>query len=134
MCSGTASDLVEAANKNRWYKNPCIMSALGEDALSVGIDAIGLIPEAGGVARMIGHGAGYRGVVADQLGSKVIKAFGASTSTVQGLNGLGDTSVEGVVSTGLTVAGFIPGAGQVVAGLSVGWDVFRTAKAIEQCH
>ena len=26
------------------------------------------------------------------------------------------------------------GVRQLVAGLSVGWDVFRTAKAIEQCH
>jgi hypothetical protein len=86
--------------------------------LSAGIDAIGLIPEAGGLARMIGHGAGYVGVVADQTGAGVIKAFGASTGAVNGLAGLGDTSAEGLVSTGLTVAGFIPGAGQVVAGLS----------------
>jgi hypothetical protein len=100
----------------------------------VGIDAIGLIPEAGGLARVIGHQAGYIGVVADQLGSKMIKSVGASTSTVQGLRGLFDKSPEGLVSTGLTVAGFIPGAGQVVAGLSVGWDVFKTARAIAACH
>jgi hypothetical protein len=117
-----------------WYKNPCITGALGDAALHVGIDAIGLIPEAGGISRVIGHGAGYRGVVADRVGFKVVDAFGKSTGAVSGLAGLGDTSQEGLVSTGLTVAGFIPGAGQVVAGASVVWDVYRAAKAIGQCH
>ena len=83
---------------------------------------------------MIGHGSGYRGVVADQLGHRVIDAFGKSTGAVNGLAGLVDTSPERLVSTGLTAAGFIPGAGQVVAGLSVGWDIFKTARAIAACH
>ena len=50
--------------KNPWYKNSCITDALGKGALSIGVDAIGLIPEGGGaktVARGIGHWAGYRG-------------------------------------------------------------------------
>jgi hypothetical protein len=102
--------------------------------LSAGIDAIGLIPEAGGLARMIGHGAGYVGVVADQTGAGVIKAFGGSTSAVNGLAGLGDTSAEGLVSTGLTVAGFIPGLGQAAAVGSLGVDVYKTVRAIGQCH
>jgi hypothetical protein len=131
-------DAVAANNgtpqKTPWCKNDCITSALGDAALHVGIDAIGLIPEAGGIARVIGHQAGYVGVVADQAGFKVVDAFGNSTGAVSGLAGLGDTSAEGLVSTGLTVAGFIPGAGQVTAGLSVGWDVFRAVKAIRQCH
>lgn len=117
-----------------WYKSSCITSAIGDAALHVGIDAIGLIPEAGGIARVIGHQAGYVGVVADRLGTKVIKGVGGSTGAISGLAGLGDASAEGVVSTGLTVAGFIPGAGQVVAGASVVWDVYRAAKAIGQCH
>jgi hypothetical protein len=123
-----------AAPPQPWYKNSCIMSALSAGVLSAGIDAIGLIPEAGGIARVIGHQAGYVGVVADQAGSGVIKAFGASTGAVNSLAGLSDTSAEGLVSTGLTVAGFIPGAGQVVAGLSVGWDIFKTGRAIAACH
>jgi len=102
--------------------------------LSVGIDSIGLIPEAGGIARVIGHQAGYVGVVADQLGSKVVGAVGASTGAVNGLAGLGDTSADGLISTGLTVAGFVPGLGQVAAGLSVFHDVYLTARAIGQCH
>lgn len=117
-----------------WYKNPCITEALGDAALHIAIDGIGLIPEAGGVARVIGHGAGFRGVVADRVGFKVVDAFAKSTGTVSGLAGLGDTSPEGLVSTGLTVAGFIPGAGQISAGLSISWDIFRAVKAIRKCN
>ena len=125
---------VSAAPPTPWYKNSCITSALGDAALHVGIDAIGLIPEAGGLARVIGHQAGYVGVVADQLGTKVIQGVGGSAGTVQGLAGLGDTSPEGLASTGLTVAGFIPGLGQAAAVGSIGVDVYKTVKAIGQCH
>lgn len=55
-------------NSTPWYKNSCVTGALKTGAINAGVDTIGFIPEAGGVARMIGHGAGYRGVVADQLG------------------------------------------------------------------
>jgi len=126
--NGLLSKLKSLAN------NPCVTSALGKGALSVGVDAIGLIPEAGGIARMIGHQAGYVGVVADQVGFKVVDAFGKSTGTVNGLAGLSDTSADGLISTGLTVAGFVPGLGQVAAGLSVFHDVYLTARAIGQCH
>ena len=120
--------------KTPWYKNPCVTSALAKGALSVGVDAIGLIPEAGGVARVIGHQAGFVGVVADQTGSRVIKAVGASTGTVQGLNGLFDTSPTGLLSTGLTVAGFIPGLGQLASGASIVVDAVKTGMEISQCH
>jgi RHS repeat-associated protein len=116
-----------------WYKNSCITNALGSGALNVGIDAIGLIPEAGGISRMIGHGGGYRGIVADQTGYRVVNALGKSTGFVSGLGGLLDTSPEGLISTGLAVAGFIPVAGQVASGLSVAFDIYKTAKAISQC-
>jgi hypothetical protein len=125
---------ISTAPATPWYKNSCITSALGNAALHVGIDAIGLIPEAGGIARVIGHQAGYVGVVADHAGFKVVDAFGKSTGAVSGLAGLGDTSPEGLVSTGLTAAGFIPGAGQIAAGLSVGWDIFRAVKEIRHCR
>ncbi len=74
-------------NGTSWYHNPCITSALDKGALEVGVDSIGLIPEAGGVARIIGHQAGYVGVVADQFGAKFIDAVGHTGITVQGLNG-----------------------------------------------
>jgi len=93
------------------------------------------VPEfPGGIARVIGHQAGYVGVVADQLGTRVIQGVGGSTSTVNGLAGLGDTSPEGLVSTGLTIAGFVPGLGQAAAVGSIGVDVYKTVKVIGQCH
>lgn len=98
------------------------------------IDAIGLIPEAGGVARTIGHGAGYRGIVADQVGSKVVKAVGASANTASGLSSLSDTSPEGLLSTGLTVAGFIPGLGQIAAGGALILDAYKTVNAVSKCN
>jgi hypothetical protein len=91
------------------------------------------IPEAGGVARIIGHGSGYVGVVADQAGGRAVKAAGKSTDTVRGLNGLTDTSPEGMLSTGLTVAGFIPGLSDAAAGLSIALDIYKTAQAINLC-
>jgi hypothetical protein len=100
----------------------------------VGIDAIGLIPEAGGIARVIGHQAGYIGVVADQLGSKMIKSVGASTSTVQGLRGLFDKSPDALISTGLIVAGFIPVVSDFAAAGSILLDTYKTAKAIGACY
>ena len=117
-----------------WYKNSCITSALGNGLLHGGIDAIGLIPVAGGIARVIGHQAGYAGVVADQLGSNVVRAVGGSTSAASGLAGLSDTSPEGLLSTGLTIVGFIPGAGQVASIGSILLDTYKTAKAIGECH
>lgn len=107
---------ISAAPRLPWYKNPCITGALSAGALSVGIDSIGLIPEAGGVARVIGHQAGYVGVVADQVGARVIKGVG------------------GTASTGLTVAGFIPGFGQGAAIGSIILDTYKTVRTIGKCH
>jgi hypothetical protein len=136
---GSSGGSSSAANngtpqKTPWYKNDCIKDALGDLALHGGIDAVGLIPEAGGIARVIGHQAGYVGVVADHVGFKVVDAFGKSTSTVSGLAGLTDTSPTGLLSTGLTIAGFIPGLGQVSAAGSLIVDIYKTGKAIGQCH
>ncbi len=123
-----------------WYKNSCITTALGNAALKVGIDAIGLIPEAGGVAREIGHQFLYRGAVADQFGARVIKnvAFGASLgSTIVGLQ---DKSPTGLVSTSLGTAGIVvafarvaPVAGQVIAGALIVVDIASAAREIAAC-
>ncbi len=124
---------ISASAPQPWYGNSCITGALGDAALPLGLDAVGLIPEAGGIARVIGHQAGYIGVVADQAGFKVVDAFGKSTSTAQGLNGLFDASPQGLISTGLTVAGFIPGIGQGASIGSIIRDTYKTAEAISQC-
>ena len=113
------------------------MGAVLAGSASIGIDFIGLIPEAGGVARVIGQQAGYRGAVADQLGNRVVKAVGGSTGVFSLASGLGDTSPLGVFSTSLGVAGFVPGfvpvAQQAISILSIMADTYRTAQAIGQC-
>jgi hypothetical protein len=119
---------ISAGQTTPWYQNSCVTSALGDAGLHVGIDAIGLIPGTGGLARVIGHQAGYVGVVADQVGGKVVQAVGATASIGSGLTGLFDTSPEGLLSTGVTVVGFIPGAGQIAAGASVMLDAYKDAR------
>ena len=101
----------------------------------MGIDAIGLIPEAGGVARMIGHGAGYRGVVADQLGHNVIEAVGKTAGTVNSAAGVSSSSSDWTswVSSGITVADFIPVVNDFTAAASVAWDAGVTAYKVYQC-
>ena len=116
-----------------WYKNPCITSALGEATLSIGVDAIGLIPEGGGaktVARNVGNWFGYRGIVADNFGKAAIQQaqHGADTfSLTQGLGG------QDWISTGLSAAGFIPVLGQAAAGASIIYDGYKTWKKIQAC-
>ena len=117
-----------------WYKNPCVTGALGKGTLNVGIDAIGLIPEAGGISRMIGHGAGYVGVVADRTGFKIVDAVEHSTKAVRGAADLFDASPEGLLSAGLTVVGFIPGLGQIASGAEIVVDVVKTGMEIAECH
>ena len=112
----------------------CLGDAVAEGALAVGLDSIGFIPEAGGVARIIGHQAGYRGVVADQFGGKLLRDLDHTKDASEGLFGFGDTSAGGLLSTGLTIAAFIPGLNDVAAAVSVGRDLYKTAKAIGQCY
>jgi RHS repeat-associated protein len=115
-----------------WYKKKCVQNALLSGAGSVGIDAIGLIPEAGGVARVIGHQAGYVGVVADQLGHSVINAVGKSGSVVNTAANLTITP-EGAMDAALTVAGFVPVLNDAAAVLSIGRDIYKTGRKISQC-
>jgi len=101
--------------------------------LSVGIDAIGLIPEGGGagtVARKFGNYFGYRGIVADNFGRKAIQQANAGANTFSLTQGVAG---QDWLSTGLTVAGFIPGLGQVSAVGSIIVDTYKTGKAINQC-
>jgi hypothetical protein len=114
--------------------------------LHVGIYAIGLIPEAEGftkvfentagyqLARSVGNTAGYRGVVATQYGMKLVVQGKGAVAMVNGAFGLSDTSVGGRISTGLTIAGFVPGVGTAAATVSIGLDLFTMAKAIRQCQ
>jgi len=121
------------APQTPWYRNPCVRGALGKGALEVGVDSIGLIPEAGGVARILGHQAGYVGVVADQFGHRIIESVGHTAEAEQGMLNVGDTSQTGLASTGLTIAGFIPPVSDIAAITSIGLDLFKTVEEIRQC-
>jgi hypothetical protein len=52
---------------------------------------------------------------------------------INGALGLGDTSVEGRISTGATVAGFIPGLGTGAAIVSLGLDASKIYDAQSAC-
>jgi RHS repeat-associated protein len=128
-------------NAPPWYKNACITGAIGNGLLHAGIDAIGLIPEGWLVSRAIGNAFNYRGIVADQLGNKVLGAvsMGAGISST-GL-GANNTSTVGSIQTGLGVAGIVstlagatPVLGQVFSGLSVAADVINAGMAIAKCN
>jgi hypothetical protein len=113
-----------------WYNNSCVTGEFKKASLGLGIDAIGLIPEGGGVARLIGHGAGFRGVVADQAGKSVIKAFKGSTNALGGASAANERDWTGI---GLTIAGFVPGLGQTAALGSILNDANRLRQAIAKC-
>ena len=85
------------------------------------------------LARAAGNTAGYRGVVATQYGMKAVTQGKGAVGAINGAFGLGDTSIEGRISTGLTIAGFIPGVGTTAAAISIGVDGYKTLKAIKQC-
>jgi RHS repeat-associated protein len=126
-------NVIEPNSGIPWYGNVCIMAALGEGALSASIDAIGLIPEGGGaktIARKIGNQFRYRGVVADNFGKAAIQQAKGGTGAFSATQGLAG---QDWVSTGLSVAGFIPGVGQAAAALSISYDIYKTAKAVSQC-
>lgn len=122
-----------SAPETPWYKNSCITSALANGAKDAAIDAIGLIPVAGGVARSIGHIGGYRGVVADQFGARTIGALGKTVGIENGAISFSTGDPTSWVSAGLTAAGFIPGAGQISTAASLAWDVGVTAYKVYQC-
>jgi len=123
----------------------CTTQALLSGAGSIALDSIGLIPEAEGflkvfentagyqLARAAGNAAGYRGVVATQYGMKAVAQGKGGAALVSGAFGLGDTSVQGRLSTGLTVAGFVPGLGTLAAGASIVNDAIKTGMVVAKC-
>jgi len=98
----------------------------------MGVDAIGLIPEGGGIARVVGHELGYVGAVADHAGSKLISAVG-NTAGVALVDPF-DTSPTARLSGLLALAGFVPVLGQLAAGASFIIDLSNTITAIAACH
>ena len=127
-------DLIGTNNQRPRYDTQCVKDAVAQASVSIGFDAIGLIPEAGGIARAVGRQSGYRGVVADQFGYRTIYAFGAATGFKNVVYGISDTTAAGVASTALGIAGFVPGLGQGAAALSLGLDAIKLANALSMCR
>ena len=127
----------------------CVGGVLGENAVSLGLDALGTlpIPEAGGITRLVGQqlgaakiGAIYRGVVADQQGATFLNGLRHSTSAVALLGNAGDTSALGLASTAvggaaLTAGYFVPVLGQVLSGGQLFIDAIHTYNTIQtKCY
>jgi hypothetical protein len=122
----------------------CLGDALKSNGLSLALDAVGLIPEAEGftkvaentagyqIARTVGNNAGYRGVVATQYGMMAVRQ-GKGVNAINGALGLSDTSVKGRISTGATIAGFIPFLSTYAAAVSIGADASKTLDAQSAC-
>jgi RHS repeat-associated protein len=128
-----------------WYKNSCIQHALLKGAATAGLDAIGLLPEGGAVAAAFSlfHGAagvsnGTRVLGRVALGGALISTA-ASLSDASGPKG-GAFSFAGL-QTGVNVLGIakslskaIPVAGQAIAIVSVGLDIYGAYREIRECH
>ncbi len=127
----------------------CVAGVLGENAVSLGLDALGTlpIPEAGGITRLVGQqlgaakiGAIYRGVVADQQGANLLNGLRNSTSAVALSGNSGDTSALGLASTAvggaaLTAGYFVPVLGQVLSGGQLIIDAIHTYNTIQtKCY
>ena len=109
------------------------------------LDAVGLIPEAEGftkvyenmagnrIPRSAGNSLGHRGSGATQQRAKAVTQGKGAIGLLSGALGLGDTSVAGRISTGATLAGFIPGVGAAAAGVSLGVDAYRINKETSAC-
>jgi hypothetical protein len=124
----------------KWY-HPVVRAHPQGRIERPGHPPIGLFPDGSFVSRAIGNSFSYRGIVADQFGNKILGAVSMSTGI--GSTGLGanDTSglgglqtATGFASIGLQLAIGNTPAGQVLAGVQVGFDVIRMAQKIAKCN
>lgn len=116
-----------------WYKNPCVTSALKSGAVSVGVDALGFLPEAGGVARVVGHQAGYVGKVADNLGKNMLTAGTKTTGVLSSATGFSSSDWTTWVSAGITAADFVPVLSDFTTPVAMAWDAGVAAYKVYQC-
>jgi hypothetical protein len=113
--------VVAPNNSTPWYKT-CTAKALGKGAVNLGIDALGFLPEAGGVARVVGHQAGYVGKVADNLGKNMLTAGTKTTSFLNSAIGFDRSDWTTWVSAGITVADFVPVLSDFTTPAAMIWD------------
>jgi hypothetical protein len=125
---------VEAANNGTpTPKNPCVADALKAGAANVGIDLLGFLPEAGGVARVVGHQAGYVGKVADNLGKNMLTAGTKTTGTLASAIGFDRSDWTTWVSAGITVADFVPALSDLTTPAAMIWDGGTALYRAHQC-
>jgi len=122
-----------ANNGTSPLKNPCVADALKEGAKNVGIDLLGFLPEAGGVARVVGHQAGYVGIVADNLGKNMLTAGTKTTGTLASAIGFSSSDWTTWVSAGITAADFVPVLSDFTTPVAIAWDAGVTAYKVHQC-
>jgi hypothetical protein len=115
-----------------WYKT-CIAKALGKGAVNVGIDALGFLPEAGGVARVVGHQAGYVGKVADNVGKNMLTAGTKTTGFLSSATGFDRSDWTTWVSAGITAADFVPVLSDFTTPAAMIWDAGTAAYKAYQC-
>ena len=124
----------EAANNGTpTPKNPCVANALKAGATNVGIDLLGFLPEAGGVARVVGHQAGYVGIVADNLGKNMLTAGTKTTGTLASAIGFSSSDWTTWVSAGITAADFVPVLSDFTTPVAIAWDAGVAAYKVYQC-
>lgn len=114
-------------------KNPCVADALKAGARNVGIDLLGFLPEAGGVARVVGHQAGYVGKVADNLGKNMLTAGTKTTGTLASAIGFSSSDWTTWVSAGITAADFVPVLSDFTTPVAIAWDAGVAAYRVYQC-
>ena len=112
--------------KTPWYKNPCIMGALGSGAANLGMDALGMIPGEK-LASLIFKD--------EAMAAKFAKGIENGQAGITGAgfgNALADADWTGL---GLGVAGLLPGPiGVAASSISIGHDGWTTFKAVKNCN
>ncbi|MGB6687310.1 MAG: RHS repeat-associated core domain-containing protein [Terracidiphilus sp.] len=121
------------SNGTPWYQNTCITGALKTGAVNVGIDALGFLPEAGGVARVVGHQAGYVGKVADNVGKNMLTAGTETTGFLNSATGFSSSDWTTWVSAGITAADFVPVLSDFTTPVAMAWDAGVAAYKVYQC-
>jgi RHS repeat-associated protein len=116
-----------------WYHNSCITGALSSGAVSVGIDALGFLPEAGGVARVVGHQAGYVGKVTDNVGKNMLTAGTKTTGFLSSATGFSSSDWTTWVSAGITATDFVPVLSYFTTPAAIIWDAGVAAYKVYQC-
>lgn len=129
----------------------CVQAALANNAVSLGLDAVGMIPVAGsvakaggvyraarGVMRLVGSQFGHRGIVAIQQGGLHIRGAVGALGMAAGAGPLADGETrDAALSMGTAAVSLLkasPVVGNFISAGSLLFDVFKTGVAIAKCR